>query len=41
MNDAQAADLPRMAQDARQAAHGNLAVELSGIERQPGVRRTL
>ena len=41
MNDAQAADLPRMAQDARQATHGNLAVELSGIERQPGVRRTL
>jgi uncharacterized protein len=26
---------------ARQATHGNLAVELSGIERQPGVRRTL
>ena len=26
---------------ARQATHGNLAVELRGIERQPGVRRTL
>jgi uncharacterized protein len=25
----------------RQATHGNLAVELRGIERQPGVRRTL
>ena len=26
---------------AREAIHGNLAVELRGIERQPGVRRTL
>lgn len=26
---------------AREATHGTLAVELSGIERQPGVRRTL
>lgn len=26
---------------ARQALHGNLDVELRGIERQPGVRRTL
>jgi len=26
---------------AREATHGNLAVELQGIERQPGVRRTL
>jgi hypothetical protein len=26
---------------ARQAIHGNLDVELRGIERQPGVRRTL
>jgi uncharacterized protein len=26
---------------ARQATHGNLAVELRGIQRQPGVRRTL
>jgi hypothetical protein len=26
---------------ARQATHGNLADELRGIERQPGVRRTL
>ena len=26
---------------ARQATHGTLAVELQGIERQPGVRRTL
>jgi uncharacterized protein len=26
---------------ARQATHGTLAVELHGIERQPGVRRTL
>jgi uncharacterized protein len=27
--------------EARQATHGTLAVELQGIERQPGVRRTL
>jgi hypothetical protein len=26
---------------AREATHGTLAVELRGIERQPGVRRTL
>ena len=26
---------------AREAIHGNLAVELRGIERQPGVRGTL